>query len=360
MNSLPWLHWLIMFVLTHVMIGVLAALAPRAGWMDRPGGHKHHQGEVPVIGGLAMLLAGLMVLCLLPEWSLKQRAAMAGMGLLGLLGLIDDRINMSARWRMLAQAVIVFGVLWVSQLQLRSLGQLLPAIAAIELGWLALPFTLFCLVGVINAFNMVDGMDGLSGSLFVLISGPLWFWLLRSNAAPELPHLLGLITVGVLAFLCWNWPFRFRIRRVFLGDAGTLPLGFLLGLVLVEASQTGFSLSPATALWLFAWPLIDTVSVLLRRLRQGQSAFTADQRHAHHLLLRAGFSARETLLIAMLVQLAAVAVALFVLHWQWPDWWVAGLFLLLAFTLHVFVIGVERRGQLFGRPLLARVGGDHV
>lgn len=360
MTQVPWLHWLAMFVLTHVLIAALATLAPRVGWVDRPGGHKHHQGEVPVIGGLAVLLAGLIVMATLPDWSLTQRLTLIGMGLLGLLGLLDDRFNMSARWRMLAQALIVLCVLLASGLKLHTVGALVPGYGPIGLAWLAIPFSVFCLVGVINAFNMVDGMDGLSGSLFVLIAGPLWFWLLYTNADPKLPTVLGFITVGMIAFLFWNWPFRFRIRRVFLGDAGTLPLGFLLGLVLVESSQTGYELSPASALWLFAWPLIDTVSVLLRRIVSGQSAFSADQRHAHHLLLRAGFSARETLLIAMVVQLAAVAVALFGLLWGWPDWAMAGLFLLVAFSAHGLVIRAERRGKLFNRVLLARVGGDHV
>ncbi|AVP97357.1 hypothetical protein C7S18_09195 [Ahniella affigens] len=360
MTQLPWLHWLAMFVLTHVLIALLAALAPRAGWMDRPGGHKHHQGEVPVIGGLAVLLAGLIVMLAIPDWSLKLRLTLLGMGLLGILGLLDDRFNMSARWRMLAQALIVFGVLWASGLSLHSVGALLPGLAPIQLAWFALPFSVFCLVGVINAYNMVDGMDGLSGSLFVLIAGPLWFWLLYAKADPQLPTVLGLISIGMLAFLLWNWPFRWRIRRVFLGDAGTLPLGFLLGLVLVESSQTGFELSPTSALWLLAWPLIDTVSVLLRRLLNGQSAFSADQRHAHHLLLRAGFSVRETLLIAMLVQLAAVAIALFGLLHGAPDWLMAALFLIVAFSLHGLAIRVERRGRLFDRVLLTRVGGDHV
>lgn len=360
MTQLPWLHWLATFVLTHALIALLAALAPRAGWMDRPGGHKHHQGEVPVIGGLAVLLAGLIVMLTMPDWSLKQRLALIGMGLLGLLGLVDDRFNMSARWRMLAQAMIVLGVLLASGLSLRSVGALVPGMEPIQLAWFAIPFSVFCLVGVINAFNMVDGMDGLSGSLFVLIAGPLWFWLTYTKADPQLLTILGLITVGMLAFLFWNWPFRFRIRRVFLGDAGTLPLGFLLGLVFVESSQTGYELSPVSALWLFAWPLIDTVSVLLRRMLNGQSPFSADQRHAHHLLLRAGFSARETLLIAMVVQLGAVAVALFALLKGVPDWLMAGLFLIVAFSLHGLAIRVERRGRLFNRVLLARVGGDHV
>ncbi|MBK8285850.1 MAG: undecaprenyl/decaprenyl-phosphate alpha-N-acetylglucosaminyl 1-phosphate transferase [Ahniella sp.] len=273
------------FAGTHVLIGVLAWLAPRAGWVDRPGGHKHHLGDVPVIGGLAVMLAVSLSVWLAGPPGARSTVVLAGMAALCLLGLVDDRWSMSARTRIIIQANVVALVLVLADVQLISLGSWVPGIDDLQLGWAMMPFSVFCVVGVINAFNMVDGMDGLSSSLFLLVAAALWLLMSTAGSDAGLLFLLSTMIAAMLAFLCWNWPLRWRLQRIFLGDAGTLPIGLLLGVLLVDTSQQPNALAPAAALWLFAWPLIDTVSVILRRLTQGKSAFSADQRHIHHLVV---------------------------------------------------------------------------
>lgn len=348
---------LAVFVLTHVFVAFFARMAPALGWMDRPGGHKHHGEAVPVVGGMAIILAVGIVLLVRGDWPVADRALFGGMALLCLLGLVDDRWNLSPRWRMFLQALVAAGVCVLADVRLASLGSLWPGVAALDTGWFAIPFTVFCVVGVINAFNLVDGMDGLSSGLFLVVAGMLAVAL---NAPGAVATPLTLAMTGVGAFAFWNWPMRWRIRRVFLGDAGTLPLGLLLGVVLVDASQRPGVLPPASALWLFAWPLIDTVSVMWRRIAAGKSPMSADQRHVHHLLLRAGFGVRSVLLLALGTQTLLAGVAIASARAAWPGWLIAAVFLGFALSVHALVVRVERRGTLLGRPLAPRVGADHV
>lgn len=352
---------LVAFVAAHVLIVLLSRLAPKLGWMDRPGGHKHHLGAVPVIGGLAVVLTIAGVLLFRGPWKDDTRALLAGMGALCVLGLIDDRWNLSARARIVLQAAVAFGVLWAGDVWLVDLGDLLPGVDPLHTQWARIPFTVFCVVGVINAFNMIDGMDGLSGSLFLIVGTALLVLMIGRQADSGFAWVLMSALAAMVAFAMWNWPVRWRFGRVFLGDAGTLPLGLLLGVLFVSVSQQPGVLSPAAALWLFAWPLIDTVSVLFRRLASGRSPFSADQRHVHHLLLRAGFTPRETLLIAMVTQAVFAATAVVTARWTGPDWVFALSFLILAGVIHIGLMRVERRRRLFGRPLDERVGAaDHV
>lgn len=347
---------LAVFVLTHVLVALFARFAPSVGWMDQPGGHKHHGESVPVVGGLAVVLAIGIVLLVHGELPSPARVLLGGMALLCLLGLVDDRWNLSPRWRIVLQALVAGAVCAATETWLRSMGSLWPGVSDLQTGWFALPFTVFCVVGVINAFNLVDGMDGLSSGLFLVVAG-----LLVAFAAPgpfQLPLAGAIAALGAFAF--WNWPMRWRIRRVFLGDAGTLPLGLLLGIVLVDASQRKQGLPPACALWLFAWPLIDTVSVMWRRVAAGKSPMSADQRHVHHLLLRAGFSVRSVLLLALLVQGTLAGLAVASARAPVRGWVIAAAFLVFALAVHALVVRVETRGSFLGRRLAARVGADHV
>lgn len=338
-------------------LGVLRHFAPRWGWVDRPDGRKPHVGAVPPVGGAAWLCAWLTGLALLAQAGAIGGHAMWLAGLvtaIALLGWVDDRWHVSVRLRFALQALIVALAAQWPGIRLDDLGQLLWTGWALDLGWLALPMTIFAVVGVINAINMFDGMDGLCGVLtastcavLAALAGPAheWFW----------PLLLA--AIALLPFLALNLRRPGLPRaRVFLGDAGALALGLLLGLALVDLSQgSAARFPPVLALYLLALPLVDTVSVMWRRMSAGHSPFAPDQQHLHHLLQRAGHSVSRTLLLLCAVAWLSMAAGWTMWRLGAPDALLLGVFLLAAFSFHAWIRAAIQRGRLLGRVLAERV-----
>jgi UDP-GlcNAc:undecaprenyl-phosphate/decaprenyl-phosphate GlcNAc-1-phosphate transferase len=319
------------FLLCAVLVAVFAPLARRAGLVDSPDARKQHAGDVPLVGGLAIYLTLTFTLLLsdLPLNSL--RGFFAGSVILVVVGIIDDFHELSATKRLIAQAIAVALMGAWGGVYLADLGHLVSAEEVLALGFLALPFTVFAGVGIINAYNMIDGMDGLCAgmalSCFAAVGVVAWtaadHWTLT---------VLGLLSAATAGFLLFNVRLKTtRSVRVFLGDAGSTLLGFTVVWVLVRSSQGEQALmSPLTALWFAAIPLLDTVTLMIRRITRGASPFQADQEHLHHLLQRAGFSVNQALAIAIGFSLFAAAVGLLLHFFGVSDWLQALLFAALG------------------------------
>jgi UDP-GlcNAc:undecaprenyl-phosphate/decaprenyl-phosphate GlcNAc-1-phosphate transferase len=242
---------------------------------------------VPTVGGIASISAMLVVGALLAPDALPWPLATGMLGLL-VVGSVDDRVHLAPAWRFVAQIVATVLMIGGSGVMLRDFGELLWPGWVLGLGWFAVPVTVFCAVGVHNALNMIDGVDGLAGSLTAIALAGVGVASLMAGRQ-DLVALAALGLGAVAAFLVFNLRVGARSARVFLGNGGSLAVGFLLAWLFVDGSQGARrAFDPVTALWLFAVPLIDTVSVLWRRLAQGLPPFRADHRHLHHLLLRAG------------------------------------------------------------------------
>lgn len=288
--------------LVALLVVVLFAFALRpvahaVGLLDRPGGRKVHVGAVPVIGGLCMYLSLLVVLPLVEPPIHGQAAFLAGGGLLVAVGAIDDRFDLRSIVRLMAQGAAALILCLGADLLIRDLGDIL-FIGQIPLGLVALPFTALVAISVINAFNMLDGMDGLAAgvalaSLVVVAIASLLF-----GGGTGLT--LAVISIAVVVgFLVVNFPARFnRPVRTFMGDAGSTLLGFIvvwLGLRLAHGAER--VISPVTALWIAALPIFDLFISFGRRIRKGQSPLRPDREHFHHILQRAGLADREILLV---------------------------------------------------------------
>lgn len=326
------LHIILMsFLLAAVLTAVFAPLARRAGLVDSPDHRKQHLGEIPLVGGLAIYLTVAFSL-LLTDLSLNMlRGFFAGSVLLVVVGIIDDLHEISAGKRFLAQAIAVLLMAAWGGVYLADLGNLLDSHQALKLGWLALPFTVFAGVGIINAFNMIDGMDGLSASLTLVCLGAVGIVAFHSGDAWTLT-LLAVIGAAICGFLIFNLNFAHTRRwRVFLGDAGSTLLGFIVVWTLIRSSQGAHELvSPVTALWFAAIPLMDTVTLMIRRVSRGISPFQADQEHLHHLLQRSGLSVNQALLVAIALAIGGAAVGLLLHFTHVPDAAQAGLFVAVA------------------------------
>ncbi|MEC8859391.1 MAG: undecaprenyl-phosphate alpha-N-acetylglucosaminyl 1-phosphate transferase [Pseudomonadota bacterium] len=285
------------FLVTALCLVALRPLAGRIGLLDMPGGRKSHQQPTPMIGGLGIYLGTLAICLLSPVIMRDYQILLAVSGFVLAVGVIDDLYDIRASVRMAVHAVAAWVMAVSAGVQITSFGDIL-FMGPLELGLLALPVTLFATVGVINAVNMSDGLDGLSGGLVVIALVLLSIAAMGAGQSAML-NFSQILIVSVLAFLTFN--FRLIWKRsalVYLGDAGSTLLGFIIAWLVIAASQGNNAfIAPVYALWFLAIPLIDTVSLLVRRPMQGRSPFSPGRDHLHHRLLNAGLSPRKTVLI---------------------------------------------------------------
>jgi UDP-GlcNAc:undecaprenyl-phosphate GlcNAc-1-phosphate transferase len=336
---------------TSLLIVVLRPLAMTVGLVDLPDARKSHHGPIPLIGGLA-IFASVAVACLLPRItglsvSVPEVLSFLAAGLLLVgVGVVDDFIELSPAVRFVAQAVAALAMIYGADVVLSDLGGMTPSGTLLQLGVLAVPFTIFTTVGVINALNMCDGMDGLSGTQ-ALISLAGFAIALSLWGDPADLTLLTVLGGGVLGFLLFNMRLPGRSRAaIFLGDAGSMFLGFALTWFAISLSQDpGRVLKPAAALWFIMVPIMDAVAMMLRRIAKGRSPFAPDREHLHHIFLLAGYSVNQTVAVMAAISAVGVAVGLASTWLGLPDLVIAGAFLaagLLYFWLIMHAWSVMR------------------
>jgi UDP-GlcNAc:undecaprenyl-phosphate/decaprenyl-phosphate GlcNAc-1-phosphate transferase len=280
-------------LVTILFMFALRPLARGMGLIDRPGGRKMHIGEVPVIGGLAM--AGGLAVGMLYSYTALQGFAffLAATALLVFIGALDDRYDLPASVRFLAQICAALLMVGGADVSAIDIGR--PFFGAlVELGWLSTPFSIVIVLTAINAFNMFDGSDGVAGIQALIALVFMGIACVIAGSMSCLPFVLGLMGC-ILGFLIFNWPSkRTRNVRAFMGDAGSTMLGFSLAWLSLDLSQgPARVISPVIALWVFALPIYDLFSSMVRRVSQGCSPFHGDSEHLHHLLRRFGYSSRQ-------------------------------------------------------------------
>ncbi len=215
----------------------------------------------------------------------------------------------------------------------------LVGLGRVELGWFALPFTVFAIVGLINAVNMSDGIDGLAGGL--VASAAVWMTVLALMCGFRLMAFeLMLLMAVTLGFLFFNLRTPLRSKAaVFMGDAGSMMLGACLAWFAIHLTQypayVGENPPPVVLLWVLGLPVLDTVVLMLRRLHQGRSPFSAGRDHMHHIWTHAGFSIAQTTVCLTVVNLLLGAIG--VIGWRlgMPEW------LLTAGYVGVFLLHRE-------------------
>ena len=308
MNELLLLQ-ILAFPVTAGLILFFRRHALRLGVVDIPGGRKHHHGEIPLVGGLGMF-GGLALIALLTDTFLAQHAAFfAAISLLVITGFIDDRSGLSPRRRFVLQSAAALIMVYGADIRLDNFGNLF-GFGDVTTGRWAAPITVFAVLGVINAINMIDGVDGLAGGV-ALIALLVFSAFAAAGGYLELTLLLPLAGV-IIGFMLFNLRTPWRSRAsVFMGDAGSVLLGFSLAWYAVDLAQVRQAFTPITAIWILAIPLMDTTGLMVRRMLKGRSPFSADREHLHHILLRAGFTPGQTVFIvyALTLLLAAIGVA---------------------------------------------------
>ena len=321
-------------LLTLAVIQVLIKPARRIGLVDRPGGRKEHDGEIPLIGGLGMAIALILSVQLAEPQTLIGLNVLGGIALLVVVGVLDDFLDIRAKTKLLVQAIAAMLIVLPSGVYITHVGDIL-GIGNISLGPLALPFTVFAVVGLINAVNMADGADGLAAGL--TSTSLAWFLVCALSIGNQVMSFDLIILLAVtIGFLCYKMrtPLRHK-AAVFMGDAGSMMLGALLAWFAILLANGGTTIQPPppfAILWMLGLPVLDTVVLMVRRIRQGRSPFSAGRDHMHHIWMHAGFTPGETTLL--MVGLNGLLGLIGFAGWKLgtPDWLLAfgytGLFVL--------------------------------
>lgn len=291
-----WAVALSAFFSSYLALLTLRPVAVAVGLVDKAGILKHHGDDVPIIGGLAILVGYCLVLAIHPILLEPNVPFLLCGALIVVTGTLDDRFLLSPLLRLSVHMTVSLIAILGAGVTVDTIGS--PFLTGeIELRWLSIPFSLLVFVGGINAWNMIDGIDGLASVLAFIAMAFLLAVAGTSGAALQASLLALLCSIG--AFFLFNLPFRgLRRHRTFLGDAGSMFLGFAVVWHALALSQGSTAvISPITALWFVALPVYDVITTTLRRVVRGVSPLAGDRQHLHHLLQDLGLSIRQTLLV---------------------------------------------------------------
>ncbi|MGA2194566.1 MAG: MraY family glycosyltransferase [Bryobacteraceae bacterium] len=281
-------------LLTLAVTPACRALCRRFGWVDQPDRRKVHRRPIPRAGGIAILFGFAAALALVrfsPLWAsysvtwspLSVCALLPAVFVAFATGLLDDILGLKPWMKILGQ-ILAAALACNAHVQIHGIGGYTAAGT-----WWQVPLTILWLVGCANAFNLIDGLDGLATGVGLFATATAFLSArLTGNSA------LALVTAPLLGALLGFLPYNFSSASIFMGDCGSLTVGFLLGCFGVIWSQKSATLLGMTApLIAMAIPLLDTALAISRRFLRGQAIFAADRGHIHHRLLARGFTPRR-------------------------------------------------------------------
>ncbi len=365
-QTIPWLSLFALLALTssYALNWLARLVAPRLGLVDKPDfQRKLHHRVTPLMGGVAVFVSLSLTLlalsychdCIAVGAGTESRRLLALLcsgSIFCLVGLWDDKNPLSPSTKFSWQIIACLPFLVWGQ----SIESIHLFSVEIPLGRLGMIFVLFWLVSCANVVNLLDGLDGLAGTVTLIVTGTLAMLALTTGNIP-MAAVSCVIAASLLGFLLHNWP----PAKIFLGDAGSLTIGFLVGAISIEACQkaaTVFTLVPP--LVALSIPVFDTAMAILRRKLTGKSIGQADRGHIHHRLQARGLSSRQTLLaisaLCLVMGAAVVASAYF------RNDWIAGVICTLVLSLLVAtrIFGHDEMGILVGRIRLAGTQFAHV
>ena len=265
--------------------------------IDRPNERKKHKGNIPMIGGIAIYI-NLLIYSYFYELNYHLNVIIYTSSILLILGAIDDSIELGVIFRLSAQLISCLVIIG-SGLIITNIGNYMY-FPKIEIGLLSVAFTVLCVIGLTNAFNFMDGIDGLcAGLVLISISSIILFSLIGNTIDLfDSYEFFIIICVSLVLFLFFNLT---SVSKIFLGDSGSMTLGFLVSWFLILFSQSeNFVIHPVLTIWCVTIPVFDLIAVFIRRISRGINPFIPDRRHVHHLLLELGFSDSKTLAIILL------------------------------------------------------------
>lgn len=313
------------FLLTFYTIPTVVKISRRKNLMDEPGSRSSHLRKIPNLGGIAIFYA-LAVCASIFAFELfdMYKFLFASLVILLYIGVMDDIVVMRAYKKLIAQIVVASLMVIGSDVRIRSFFGLF---GVYELTYFfSVTISILTFIVLINAFNLIDGIDGLAGGYSILCSAMfgISYYRLGEYNYP-LVVLSGVIIGSVIGFLYFNLS-NYRHNKIFMGDTGSMILGFLLAFTAIcfidifidkklpEVPRYYLQSAPAIAMAILILPIIDTLNVFIIRISAGKSPFVADKNHIHHSLLKLGLTHRRSTVYILLCYLLIVSVAYFFRH----------------------------------------------
>ena len=336
-------------VVTLITLIVYRKYAPSLGLLDKPNERKLHTGNIPLVGGVSICTALVLYLALfhlIPHTGIYTLCII----IITVIGALDDKHDLSFKVRLFVQALLSLVMMFAADMSLSNLGNMF-GFGEVNLFLFGYILTIFAVVGAINAFNMVDGIDGLVGGLSIVTFALMGFMFSIKGFAQIALFCFALVAC-IVPYLLFNLGFFKEKRKVFMGDAGSMMLGFTVVWVLLLGTQQAETkaFNPVTALWLIALPLMDMAATMIRRMLSGDSPFHPDRKHYHHVLQDYGYSKKITLCImtAQAAGLGLVGVVADIQQLSEPVMFYGFLF---AFAIHFGVVLKLQKDK----PAIARV-----
>jgi UDP-N-acetylmuramyl pentapeptide phosphotransferase/UDP-N-acetylglucosamine-1-phosphate transferase len=297
------------------------SMAKKRDLLVKPNKRTSHEGGIPNIGGINIFSSFIIPYLLFStgSWDFYSRIIIAGMYIILLIGFFDDMVELSAGKKLVGEIIVGIILIGLAGRQITSLSGFfgIHEISA----WLSYPFSFFVFLLVVNALNLIDGVDGLASGLGILIC--TFFGIYFQLAGDTQLSMMAYALVGaLLIFFIYN-VFGNK-SKIFMGDSGALVLGYTIYLFVVEFCKISegsvpnmpsyllMTATPVVVVCVLAIPLIDVVRVMTTRIRKGKSPFEADRNHVHHLLLSTGLKHRQVTFILLAIQLIFIALGLFI------------------------------------------------
>jgi UDP-GlcNAc:undecaprenyl-phosphate GlcNAc-1-phosphate transferase len=289
------------FFVAIVLLVIMTPFAHQLGLVDEPNGRKTHSGMVPLTGGVAIYGAVIIASLITDVWFKNSSLFFTAATLIVLLGMLDDKFDLSAKGRLTCQFGVAAIMALAAQNYITSLGDI-TGFGDLYFGLGGYFFTVICVVGVINAFNMIDGIDGLAGGMSLIVLLAVVFLLLLSNNSQAIMAPM-MVIAAIVPFMAFNLSWRgFKGNKIFLGDSGSMFVGLTIVWLLVDFTQGAqAALRPVAAIWIIGLPLMDMAAIMFRRAKKGHSMLKPDRHHLHNIFIRAGFSSRRSLAAILLM-----------------------------------------------------------
>jgi UDP-GlcNAc:undecaprenyl-phosphate/decaprenyl-phosphate GlcNAc-1-phosphate transferase len=342
------------FFLTAMGLWAGRIVALKYGYADKPGGRKKHDNPIPPIGGLLIVPVFLIASYFSGVQDIVPWPLCVGLLSLMAMGAVDDVYPLKPFLKFTIMLWIACFVVIFGEMQIAQLGNLF-GFGLVEVGFISKAFTVMCLVLLMNAINMMDGVDGLAGGFCALVI--LWMAAACAGSGDfDTLKPLAILLSCLAGFLIWNMRFPWiSSAKIFLGDSGALCLGLLIGWFAIKTTQaSGAPLNPVTVIWFIALPVMDAFALYIARSYRGLHPFNADRRHLHHRILDAGISQSKTTLILLFIVSLMAVFGLAAQANNIPDYVLFYLWLVL-FAFHTIGI-MHPRGYLhFVRYLKSRL-----
>lgn len=315
--------FIVSLIVTMLLVPPLIKLAPVIGAIDLPDQRKVHKQAIPRIGGLAMIVGATLPIVFLLPFNNQTLSLLLAFLIILVFGIWDDRSNIHYKLKFAGQILAVLIVVLFGDVIVYRV----PFIDYDLPGFIAIPFTVFALVGITNAINLSDGLDGLAGGTTLLTFCMIAF---LGYKADDIQLVIVCLAVAgaIMGFLRHNtYP-----ARIFMGDTGSQFLGLSAGVLVIILSQhSNTALSPVVPLILLGLPILDTFAVMAQRAYEKRSIFSPDKNHIHHKLLNLGFDHYEAVFIIYLVQTGLVWLAYFMRYEA--DWFISLIYVVFSATV---------------------------